>query len=51
MAAIEKQESGVPVKEINQELGINQVTFYNWKAKNGGMEVSTVKKMTDMKAN
>ena len=29
-AAIKKQESGVPVKEISRELGINQATFYNW---------------------
>ena len=48
MAAIAKQESGVPVKEISRELGINQATFYNWKAKYGGMEVSDVKKMKDM---
>jgi putative transposase len=49
-AAIKKQESGVPVKEISRELGINQATFYNWKAKYGGMEVSDVKKMKDMEA-
>lgn len=50
MAAIKKHESGVPVKEISRELGINQATFYNWKAKYGGMEVSDVKKMKDMEA-
>ncbi|KAK6033652.1 transposase [Ostertagia ostertagi] len=50
VAAIKKQESGVPVKEISRELGINQATFYNWKAKYGGMEVSDVKKMKDMEA-
>ena len=50
VAAIKKQESGVPVKEISRELGINQATFYKWKAKYGGMEVSDVKKMKDMEA-
>lgn len=50
VAAIKKQESGVPAKEISRELGINQATFYNWKAKYGGMEVSDVKKMKDMEA-
>ena len=50
VSAIKKQESGVPVKEISRELGINQATFYNWKAKYGGMEVSDVKKMKDMEA-
>jgi putative transposase len=50
VAAIKKQESGITVKEISRELGINQATFYNWKAKYGGMEVSDVKKMKDMEA-
>ena len=50
VAAIKKQESGVPVKEISRELGINQATFYNWKAKYGGMEVTDVKKMKDMES-
>ena len=45
VAAIKKQESGVPVKEISRELGINQATFYNWKAKYGGMGVNEVKRL------
>lgn len=48
VAAIKKQESGVPVKEISRELGINQATFYNWKAKYGGMEASDVAKMREL---
>ena len=50
VAAIKKQESGVPTKEVCRELGISDATFYNWKAKYGGMEVSDVKKMKDMEA-
>lgn len=50
MATIKKQESGVTVKEICRELGISDATFYNWKAKYGGMEVSDVKKMKEMEA-
>ncbi len=42
VAAIKKQESGIPVKEICREIGISDATFYNWKAKYGGMEVSEV---------
>ena len=48
VAAIKKQEAGVSVKEVSRELGISDATFYNWKAKYGGMEVSDVKKMKDM---
>lgn len=50
VAAIKKQESGISVKEIARELGISEATYYNWKAKYGGMEVSDVKKMKDMEA-
>ena len=48
VAAIKKQESGVATKEIVRELGISEATFYNWKAKYGGMEVSDVKRMKQM---
>lgn len=42
VAAIKKQENGIPVKEICREIGISDATFYNWKAKFGGMDVSEV---------
>jgi len=50
VASIKRQESGMPVTEICRELGIHKATFYNWKAKYGGMEVSDVKKLKDMEA-
>jgi putative transposase len=48
VAAIKNQESGIPTKEVCRELGISDATFYNWKAKYGGMEVNDVKKMKEM---
>jgi putative transposase len=50
VASIRKQESGIPVIEICRELGIHKATFYNWKARYGGMEVSDVRKLKDMEA-
>ena len=50
MAAIKKQESGISTKEVCRELCISEATFYNWKAKYGGMEVSDVKRMKEMEA-
>lgn len=47
---MKKQESGIAVKEIAREMGISEATFYNWKAKYGGMEVSDVVKMKQMEA-
>jgi len=50
VAAIKKQENGVTVRDLCRELGISEATFYNWKAKYGGMEVNDVKRMKEMEA-
>ena len=48
VAAIKKHEAGIAVKEICRELGISDATFYNWKAKYGGMQTSDITKMRDL---
>ena len=48
VAAIKKQEAGIAVKEICRELGISEATFYNWKAKYGGMQSSDISKLRDL---
>jgi putative transposase len=48
VAAIKKHEAGTSVKEVCRELGISDVTFYNWKAKYGGMEASDVARMKEL---
>jgi putative transposase len=48
VAAIKKQEAGIAVKEICREIGISDATFYNWKAKYGGMEASDVAKLKEL---
>ena len=48
VAAIKKQESGMAVKDVCRELGISDATFYNWKAKYGGMEATDVAKMREL---
>lgn len=48
VAAIKKQESGISVKDLCRELGISEATYYNWKAKYGGMEANDVGKMRDL---
>ncbi len=50
VASIKKQESGIATKDICRELGISEATFYNWKAKYGGMEMNDVKRMKEMEA-
>ena len=48
IGAIKKQEAGIAVKEICRELGISEATFYNWKAKYGGMQASDVIKLKEL---
>jgi putative transposase len=48
VAAIKKQESGISIKDISREYGISEATFYNWKAKYGGMEASDVSKLKEL---
>lgn len=48
VSALKKQEAGLSVKDISRELGISEATFYNWKAKYGGMEASDVAKMKEL---
>jgi putative transposase len=50
VGAIKKQESGIATKDVCRELGISEATFYNWKARYGGMEVSDVKRLKELEA-
>jgi putative transposase len=50
VAILKKQESGIKVWDICREHGISDATFFNWKAKYGGMQVSDVKKMKEIEA-
>ncbi len=48
--AIKKKEVGIAVKDICRELGIGDATFYNWKAKYGGMEASDIARMKELES-
>jgi len=48
VSIIKQQEAGLPTADICREHGISQATFYNWKAKYGGMEVREVRRMKEL---
>jgi len=48
VSILHQQEAGKSVKDISREHGISDATFYNWKAKYGGMQISDVKRMKDL---
>jgi len=45
IAILREQEAGAATAELCRRHGISQATFYNWKAKFGGMEVSEAKRL------
>lgn len=48
VSILKQQEGGRTVKDICREHSISDATFYNWKSKYGGMEVSDVKRMKEL---
>jgi transposase InsO family protein len=45
IAALKQAEAGVKVSEIVRKLGVAEATFYNWKAKYGGMDASQLRRI------
>lgn len=43
-----QQENGQKVADICREHGISQPTFYQWKSKYSGLDITHVKKMKEM---
>ncbi|EOW6930333.1 TPA: IS3 family transposase [Serratia marcescens] len=48
ITVLESVEAGRTVKDVCREAGISEASYYNWKAKYGGMEASDIKKMKDL---
>jgi putative transposase len=42
---LKEGESGIAVTELTRKYGISDQTYYNWKAKYGGMTVSDARKL------
>jgi putative transposase len=45
---LKEAEAGMPIGELCRKHGISDATYYNWKAKYGGMTVSEAKKMKQL---
>ena len=45
IAILKSQESGVSTADVCREHGISSATFYKWKAKFGGLEVSDARRL------
>ena len=47
---LKEAEAGIAVKELSRKHGISDATFYNWKAKYGGLGVSELKRLRELEA-
>lgn len=45
---LKEVEAGRLVKEVCREYAISDATYYNWKAKYGGMEASDIKRLKEL---
>ena len=45
IGVLREQEAGTPTADVCRRHNISTATFYNWKAKFGGLEVSDAKRL------
>lgn len=50
IGVLREQEAGVATAEVCRRHGISAATFYKWKAKFGGLEVSEARRLKALEA-
>ena len=45
IAVLKEVDAGAKLQDVVRRLGVSEQTYYRWKAKYGGMEVSDAKKL------
>ena len=46
--ALKRHESGEKAKDICRDIGVHETTYYGWRRKFGGMEVSEAKRLKEL---
>lgn len=50
VSILKEADAGVPVNEVWRKHGISSATYYKWKAKYGGLDVSELKRTKELEA-
>ena len=50
IGVLREAEAGAKTKDLCRKYGISEPTFYNWKAKYGGMTVSDVRRLKELES-
>ena len=45
IGALKEHDQGAKVRDLCRKLGVSEHTFYRWRSKYGGMEVSDARKL------
>ena len=48
MDTLKRVDAGLGVPDVCRELGISMATFYKWRAKYGGMDVSMMSRLKEL---
>ena len=50
IAIVKEHQAGMKTADLCRKHGISEASFYNWKAKYGGLEVSEAKRLRGLKS-
>jgi putative transposase len=50
LVILKQAEAGVPVPQLCREHGMSSATFYKWRAKYGGMDISLLRRLKELEA-
>ena len=48
ISILNQQDQGMKLRDICRKYGISDTTFYNWKAKYGGLSLSELKRLKEL---
>ena len=48
MSILKQAEAGTPVPQLCREHGMSSATFYKWRARYGGMDVSMMRRLKEL---